>query len=918
MSNAFQKMEVPVLTAGGWRPKATAIPTQPPLPAVRMLPPKVLSANAAAPPLPKAAGNGLKGVVSMMPSPQGVSVTTAANSGRPPLHKAAGNGRKEVVISSNMAAHSGRTALHKAVVGTGHKQVVGSTSGTKGVSFVNAVTNSGKPAQHKAVENGRKEVTSMMPHSTPHGVSSVNEIGWTPLHNAAFHGHKEAVRMILDTQEDVSSVVNAVTKRGRTALHLASEHGHNDVVRMLLDTEGVTVNVAGDDGSTALHLASEHGHKEVVRMILDTQGVSALRLAVLEVVRTMLDTAESASVNARNDNGWTALHLAASHGHTEVVRMILDAQGVSVNAAANDGATALQVAALNGHKGVVKELLGTEGIDLALEDNSGHTALHYAQKRSDNKDIVSQLIFASGTRLSKGGKSAELPPMDVVIIGGGPVGLSLALLLGRLKRENKWSGSVQVYEARIEQKGDEGKVGGTYHWRELADGNRRREQVVTLQNDIVTRFPKDVQELFDGETVWLSSRNVAIRSIEDRILARLQKPDLREHVKVSNLPPEIRKAVRSSRGSAPNEVYQRWVNNLPAHVIVAADGGSSLTRQCANFSWQNLGAAEGHVEADYAMGLALANDVDGLRKTNQAWNVVATLAQTRYLLNSEDGKRGYLNIRLTQKEFEEVSHENNLCSQSAPCMLYDAMKKNEEGVPVYRQSRVMEKVIKEGCRLFGLDMDEDVTGVVAFKLVPSYANKFIDGRMCLVGDAAMSHHFWPGRGLNTGLRSVLALANALETSDMDSFEQYMQQLRRRELQGRSLSMLRQDVQFPAAITKMRTEKDIVEALKEIDPEQERAKFTQNVKLWRNVMEARGSPSWPHKHLSDEVIEDKMHSRKKPLDATVYVLNRSGLAVSDDGHQQGWPIQHQRGEANAPAEGSGMFARFKHVLPTMFS
>ena len=79
-------------------------------------------------------------------------------------------------------------------------------------------------------------------------------------------------------------------------------------------------------------------------------------------------------------------------------------------------------------------------------------------------------------------------------------------------------------------------------------------------------------------------------------------------------------------------MYRRWVESLPADVIVAADGASSLTRQCANFSWQRAGSAEGHVESDYAMGLALANDDDGLRDTNQAWNVLCTLAQTRYLV----------------------------------------------------------------------------------------------------------------------------------------------------------------------------------------------------------------------------------------------------------------------------------------------
>ncbi len=40
-----------------------------------------------------------------------------------------------------------------------------------------------------------------------------------------------------------------------------------------------------------------------------------------------------------------------------------------------------------------------------------------------------------------------------------------------------------------------------------------------------------------------------------------------------------------------------------------------------------------------------------------------------------------------------------------------------------------------------------------------YNNKEIPIFLC--GDAAISHHFWPGRGLNTGLKSVSFLLDCL-------------------------------------------------------------------------------------------------------------------------------------------------------------
>lgn len=37
--------------------------------------------------------------------------------------------------------------------------------------------------------------------------------------------------------------------------------------------------------------------------------------------------------------------------------------------------------------------------------------------------------------------------------------------------------------------------------------------------------------------------------------------------------------------------------------------------------------------------------------------------------------------------------------------------------------------------------------------------------LLLAGDAAISHHFWPGRGLNTGLKSAVAMVNMWKASD---------------------------------------------------------------------------------------------------------------------------------------------------------
>ncbi|WP_422461725.1 ankyrin repeat domain-containing protein [Endozoicomonas sp. ALB115] len=51
----------------------------------------------------------------------------------------------------------------------------------------------------------------------------------------------------------------------------------------------------------------------------------------------------------KDKRGWTALHWAASKGHTEIVREPVSVPGINVNEKNNVGSTALDFAAEGGH-----------------------------------------------------------------------------------------------------------------------------------------------------------------------------------------------------------------------------------------------------------------------------------------------------------------------------------------------------------------------------------------------------------------------------------------------------------------------------------------------------------------------------------------------------------------------------------------
>jgi len=83
----------------------------------------------------------------------------------------------------------------------------------------------------------------------------------------------------------------------------------------------------------------------------------------------------------------------------------------------------------------------------------------------------------------------------VAIIGAGPVGLTSAANLALILGPNI---NIEVYERRI----DWNTNNGCYEWISEEKGNRRREQVVTLQDSVVDLLThKKIHRLFDGERV---------------------------------------------------------------------------------------------------------------------------------------------------------------------------------------------------------------------------------------------------------------------------------------------------------------------------------------------------------------------------------------------------------------------------------
>ncbi|MGI2298626.1 ankyrin repeat domain-containing protein [Candidatus Cardinium hertigii] len=90
------------------------------------------------------------------------------------------------------------------------------------------------------------------------------EDGSTPLYLAAFHGHIEIVKLLLETPR---IQVNLQNKSGCTPLHAAALFNHVEVIKILLSDPRTDVNAKSNLGKTALDIAQQFGHDLSVHII---------------------------------------------------------------------------------------------------------------------------------------------------------------------------------------------------------------------------------------------------------------------------------------------------------------------------------------------------------------------------------------------------------------------------------------------------------------------------------------------------------------------------------------------------------------------------------------------------------------------------------------------------------------------------
>ena len=118
-------------------------------------------------------------------------------------------------------------------------------------------------------------------------------------------------------------------------LNFSLKYGHLELVKLLFE-DGLDIHAKDEYGYTLLHLAAWKGHKEITELLIE----------------------KGSDVNDKNKYGSSALHLAAENGDLKLVELLLDSEA-DVNVRDYDeGNTPLHLAAFRGHKSVTILLIG--------------------------------------------------------------------------------------------------------------------------------------------------------------------------------------------------------------------------------------------------------------------------------------------------------------------------------------------------------------------------------------------------------------------------------------------------------------------------------------------------------------------------------------------------------------------------------
>lgn len=273
----------------------------------------------------------------------------------------------------------------------------------------------------------------------------------TPLHAAALSSNRPLVRALLRLQglaaspEVTAALLERKDDRGASPLLRACEDGDALVVGALL-AAGAAPGARNHKEETPLYICALKGHAAAVAALVERLGAASAEAppppvadeAVSAVPGDAAAAAEAAALPLTGPDGWTALHAAALSGSAPVLSLLLAAAAgeegaprprrrlhLPVDARTRYGSTPLHVAASLGRVDAVRLLLGA-GADARAIDSCGDCArtLVVRKRRGLGGKLRGAAADVGGSSGGGSGRRHAVAQAAEGAAGGGPTAVT--------------------------------------------------------------------------------------------------------------------------------------------------------------------------------------------------------------------------------------------------------------------------------------------------------------------------------------------------------------------------------------------------------------------------------------------------------------------------------------------------------------
>lgn len=238
---------------------------------------------------------------------------------------------------------------------------------------INAVDNDGQTALMHAARQGNLSVITALTHFPQVEVTNVGGDGLDAIDHAFQSGNVDCATFLIakykqKLEKDPTYQSFIKLKETELVLRDGPSNLSDDLKAWRESTLG------GAKGfEILLNVAAQQGNVALVHACLESEGIN-------------LDF-------KTEENGWTPIHHAANSGFPGVIQALLSASNsgqVDINATDNEGATALLLAAKKGHLEAIRMLLNCDRVDSDARDNTGFNA--YMLAKAFNQTHVFTLI----------------------------------------------------------------------------------------------------------------------------------------------------------------------------------------------------------------------------------------------------------------------------------------------------------------------------------------------------------------------------------------------------------------------------------------------------------------------------------------------------------------------------------------------